>query len=145
MNDSDSVSYVLQTAREHDVRFIRLWFSDILGSLKSVAITVDELREALEEGVGFDGSSIEGFARIDESDMIAMPDAATFAILPWRPKENRVARIFCDILMPDGTPFEADPRNVLRRNLKRSADLGYTFYVGPELEYFYFASSESPQ
>jgi len=146
LNDrSESHDYVLQSAREHDVRFIRLWFSDILGTLKSVAITVGELPEALEEGIGFDGSSIEGFARVDESDMIAMPDPATFAILPWRPTENRVARIFCDIQMPDGTPFEGDSRYVLRRNLKRASDLGYTFYVGPELEYFYFANSETPQ
>jgi glutamine synthetase len=140
-----SIDYVLQTAKEHDVRFIRIWFTDILGTLKSVAITVDELPGALEEGIGFDGSSIEGFARIDESDMTAMPDPSTFAILPWRPQENRVARIFCDIQHPDGTPFEGDPRYILRRNLKRAAELGYTFYVGPELEYFYFASSESPQ
>ncbi len=146
MNDShESADYVLQTAREHDVKFIRLWFTDILGTLKSVAITVGELAEALEEGVGFDGSSIEGFARIDESDMMAMPDPTTFAILPWRPAEHRVARMFCDILHPDGTPFEGDPRYVLRRNLKRATDLGYTFYVGPELEYFYFANSEGTQ
>jgi len=146
MNDrEESIAYVLQSAREHDVKFIRLWFSDILGSLKSVAITVSELPEALEEGIGFDGSSIEGFARIDESDMIAMPDATTFALLPWRPQENRVARIFCDIQMPDGTAFEGDSRYVLRRNLKRAAELGYTFYVGPELEYFYFANSETTQ
>jgi len=142
---SESVDFVLQSCREHDVKFIRLWFSDILGSLKSVAITVGELSEALEEGVGFDGSSIEGFARIDESDMMAMPDPTTFAILPWRPQERRVARMFCDILMPDGAPFEGDPRYVLRRNLKRATDLGYTFYVGPELEFFYFANSDSPQ
>ena len=146
MNDSrESAAYVLQTAREHDVKFIRLWFTDILGTLKSVAITVGELAEALEEGIGFDGSSIEGFARIDESDMMAMPDPTTFAILPWRPAEHRVARMFCDILHPDGTPFEGDPRYVLRRNLKRTSDLGYTFYVGPELEYFYFANSEGTQ
>ncbi len=146
MNDrSESVDYVLQTSREHDVKFIRLWFSDILGSLKSVAITVDELPEALEEGIGFDGSSIEGFARVDESDMIAMPDPTTFAILPWRPSENRVARMICDIQMPDGTPFEGDPRFVLRRNLQRAIDLHYTFYVGPELEFFYFANSDTPQ
>ncbi|MDO8616762.1 MAG: glutamine synthetase family protein [Dehalococcoidia bacterium] len=146
MNDrNESMDYVLQMAREHDVRFIRLWFTDILGSLKSVAITVAELPEALEEGVGFDGSSIEGFARIDESDMMAMPDPATFAILPWRPAENRVARMFCDILMPDGSPFAGDPRYVLRRNLQRATDLGYTFYVGPELEYFYFAGSDGTQ
>jgi glutamine synthetase len=140
-----SRDYVLRTARELDVKFIRLWFSDILGSLKSMAITVEELEGALEEGVGFDGSSIEGFARIDESDMIAMPDPETFALLPWRPQERRVARMFCDVLMTDGTPFEGDPRAVLRRNLKRASDLGYTFYVGPELEYFYFADSESPK
>jgi glutamine synthetase len=146
MNDlSESRDYVLQACREHDVKFIRLWFTDILGSLKSVAITVEELPEALEEGVGFDGSSIEGFARIDESDMMAMPDPTTFAVLPWRPTERRVARIFCDIMHPDGSPFDGDPRFVLRRNLKRATDLHYTFYVGPELEYFYFANSETPQ
>ncbi len=145
MNDTnESREYVLQQCREKDVKFIRLWFTDILGVLKSVAITVEELEEALEEGIGFDGASIEGFARIDESDMIAMPDPTTFAILPWRPQERRVARVFCDILRPDGAPFESDPRWVLRRQLKRAADLGYTFYVGPEIEYFYFANSESP-
>jgi glutamine synthetase len=145
MSDAESIEYVLQTAREHDVKFIRLWFTDILGSLKSMAITIEELPEALEEGVGFDGSSIEGFARIDESDMIAMPDPSTFALLPWRPSERRVARLFCDVLTTDGQPFEGDPRFVLRRNLKRAADLGYTFYVGPELEFFYFASSDAPE
>jgi len=143
MTTSESKEYVLRMAKEQDVKFIRLWFSDILGSLKSVAITVEELEGALEEGKGFDGSSIEGFARIDESDMVAMPDPNTFVILPWRPTENRVARIFCDILQPGGQPFEGDPRYVLKRNLKRAADLGYTFYVAPELEYFYFASPES--
>ncbi|MCJ7510703.1 MAG: glutamine synthetase family protein [Dehalococcoidia bacterium] len=143
MSTSESKEYVLRMAKEQDVKFIRLWFSDILGSLKSVAITVEELEGAMEEGKGFDGSSIEGFARIDESDMVAMPDPNTFVILPWRPTENRVARIFCDILQPGGQPFEGDPRYVLKRNLKRAADLGYTFYVAPELEYFYFASPES--
>ncbi len=140
-DNGESKDYVLQMAKEHDVKFIRAWFTDILGSLKSVAITVEELPKALEEGIGFDGSSIEGFARIDESDMIAMPDPTTFAILPWRPQEHSVSRMFCDILHPDGTPFEGDPRYVLKRNLKRAADLGFTFYVGPELEYFYFAES----
>ncbi len=144
-NGRESKDYVLQTAKEHDVKFIRLWFTDILGSLKSVAITVEELPEALDEGIGFDGSSIEGFARIDESDMIAMPDPTTFALLPWRPQERAVARMYCDILHPDGTPFEGDPRYVLRRNLKRAADLGFTFYVGPELEYFYFARSDGTE
>ena len=143
MSTSESKEYVLRMAKEQDVKFIRFWFTDILGNLKSVAITVEELEGALEDGIGFDGSSIEGFARIDESDMVAMPDPNTFVILPWRPAENRVARIFCDILQPGGQPFEGDPRYVLKRNLKRAADLGYTFYVAPELEYFYFASPES--
>ncbi|HOQ27978.1 MAG TPA: glutamine synthetase family protein, partial [Armatimonadota bacterium] len=140
MQDNDR-EYVLKTAKEQNVRFIRLWFTDILGFLKSVAITVDELEEALEEGMGFDGSSIEGFARIDESDMIAMPDPSTFQILPWRPREEAVARMFCDIRTPEGEPYEGDPRWVLRRALKRAADMGYTFYVGPELEYFYFKNA----
>jgi len=135
--------YVLKTAKEQGVKFIRLWFTDILGFLKSVAITVEELEGALEDGVGFDGSSIEGFARIDESDMVAKPDPLTFCMLPWRPKEHSVARMFCDILRPGGEPFEGDPRYVLKRNLKRAADLGYTFYVGPELEYFYLQDAES--
>ncbi len=134
--------YVLKIVKDHDIRFIRMWFTDILGFLKSFAITRNELEGALEEGMGFDGSSIEGFCRIDESDMIALPDPNTFCILPWRPQdENKVARMFCDIIHPDGTPFEGDPRGVLKRNLKRAADLGYTFYVGPELEYFYFKDS----
>jgi len=135
-------AYVLNMAKEHDVKFIRLWFTDILGFLKNFAITVEELEGALEEGMGFDGSSIEGFARIDESDMIARPDPETFQLLPWRPKEHHaVARMFCDILKPGGEPFEGDPRYVLKRNLKRAADLGYTYYVGPELEFFYFRDS----
>lgn len=142
MSTSESKEHVLRMAKEQDVKFIRFWFSDILGNLKSVAITVEELEGALEEGIGFDGSSIEGFARIDESDMVAMPDPNTFVILPWRPSANRVARVVCDILHPGGQPFEGDPRYILKRNLKRAADLGYTFYVAPELEYFYFANPE---
>ncbi len=141
----DQKGYVLQSCRDHDVKFIRLWFTDILGQLKSFAITVEELEEALEEGQGFDGASIEGFARVDESDMVALPDPATFAVLPWRPRERGVARMFCDIHHPNGTPFEGDPRFVLKRQLKRASDLGYTFYVGPELEYFYFKSSDAPE
>src|SRR5262245_65930070 len=109
MTAQESLDYVLQQCRQQDVKFIRLWFTDILGSLKSFAITFEELEGALEEGVGFDGDSIEGFARSGESDMTAMPDAATFQVLPWRPRERRVARMFCDILSPDGTPFDADP------------------------------------
>ena len=103
--------HVLRTVKEHDVKFIRLWFTDILGFLKSFAITVEELERAVEEGMGFDGSSIEGFARIDESDMVALPDPSTFQLLPWRPREHHaVARMFCDILRPGGEPFEGDPR-----------------------------------
>jgi glutamine synthetase len=142
----DSKEYVLKTAKEHDVKFIRLWFTDILGMLKSFAITVEELEGALEDGMGFDGSSIEGFARIDESDMVALPDPDTFQLVPWRPLEHRaVARMFCDIIKPGGEPFEGDPRYVLKKNLKRAADLGYTFYVGPELEYFYFKDSSGTE
>ena len=138
--------YVLKMAKEHDVKFIRLWFTDILGILKSFAITVEELEGALEQGMGFDGSSIQGFARIDESDMVALPDPDTFQLLPWRPKEHHaVARMFCDILRPGGKPFEGDPRYVLKKNLERAAKMGFTYYVGPELEYFYFQNSEGTQ
>lgn len=137
--------YVLDAVREHDVKFIRFWFTDILGFLKSFAITREELEEALEEGMGFDGSSIDGFARIDESDMMAVPDPSTFAILPWRPSgHSAVARMFCDIVEPDRSPHEGDPRYVLRRNLKKAQDKGYTFYVGPELEYYYFKDADPP-
>jgi glutamine synthetase len=137
--------YVLKMANEQGVKFIRLWFTDILGFLKSVAITVEELERALDDGIGFDGSSIEGFARIDESDMVAKPDPFTFCMLPWRHTEHTVARMFCDILRPGGEPFDGDPRYVLKRNLTRAADLGYTLYVGPELEYFYFQDAGSPK
>lgn len=134
--------YVLKTSRDNNVKFVRLWFTDILGFLKSFAITVDELETALDEGAGFDGSSIEGFVRIDESDMMAMPDPNTFQILPWtHNEESSIARMFCDIQTPEGKPYDGDPRWVLKRNLKRAEDLGYTFYVGPELEYFYFRSA----
>jgi glutamine synthetase len=135
--------YVLKSAKDNGVKFIRLWFTDILGFLKSFAITIKELEVALEEGAGFDGSSIEGFVRIDESDMIAMPDPSTFQILPWRHNEqSAVARMFCDIYTPEGQPYDGDPRWVLKRNLKRAEEKGYIFYVGPELEYFYFHSSK---
>jgi glutamine synthetase len=137
--------YVLQQCRQQDVKFIRLWFTDILGSLKSFAITVEDLEGALQEGVGFDGGAIEGFARGGESDMIALPDPDTFQLLPWRPRERRVARMFCDILEQDGSPFSADPRQVLRRNLKRADDLGFRFYVAPEIEFFYFKDTEGTQ
>ena len=134
---------VIKKVAENNVKFVRLWFTDILGFLKSFAVTVNELEDALESGKGFDGSSIQGFARIDESDMIAMPDPSTFQILPWRPQgENKVARMFCDVLLPEGPAYECDPRWVLRRNLKKAADMGYIYYVGPELEYFYFKSAK---
>ncbi len=141
-----SKEYVLKMVKEHDVKFIRLWFTDVLGMLKSFAITRSELETALEEGMGFDGSSIEGFARIDESDMIAMPDPDTFRLLPWRSRENNnVGRMYCDILKPGGQPFEGDPRYVLKKVLRQAADLGYTYYVGPELEFFYFKDSKSTE
>jgi len=135
--------YVLKQVKEQNVKFIRLWFTDVLGFLKSFSILPAELEDAFDEGMGFDGSSIEGFARIEESDVIAKPDPNTFVILPWRVSDGtNVARMFCDILNPDGSPYEGDPRYVLKRNLKKAADMGYTLYVGPELEYFYFKSSE---
>ena len=143
--DEGSREYVLNAAKEHGVKFIRLWFTDILGFLKNVAIPVGQLEEALNEGIGFDGSSVAGFARIDESDKIAMPDPTTFQVLPFRPHaEGAVARMFCDILEPGGKPYEGDPRWVLKKNLKRAADMGFAFYVSPELEYFYFESPELP-
>ena len=137
--------YVLKKSHDNKIKFIRLWFSDVQGMLKSFSITVEELEGALSEGMGFDGSSIEGFSRIEESDVLALPDPSTFQILPWSPSENGVARMFCDIFEPNGKNFEGDPRWVLKRNLKKAADLGYTYYVGPELEYFYFKSEKSPE
>ncbi len=144
MSASMDKQEVLEQAKANNVKFINMWFTDILGYLKSFAITVDELELSMEEGQGFDGSSIQGFARIDESDMVAMPDPTTFAMLPWRPQEGgAVARMFCDISLPDGSPYECDPRYVLKRTLQRAAKLGYTFYVGPELEYFYFKTNDT--
>jgi glutamine synthetase len=136
--------YVLRTVEERGIKFIRLWFTDVLGFLKSFAITPQELEGAFAEGMGFDGSSIEGFARIQESDMVARPDPSTFQIIPWRSEES-VARMFCDVHNPDGTPFDGDPRNVLKRQLAKAAEMGFTFYVGPELEYFYFKDSEGTE
>jgi len=137
---------VVKLAHDKDVRFIKLWFTDVLGFAKSFSITIDELEGALTEGMGFDGSSIQGFARIDESDMIAKPDPSTFVILPYRPKDSAVvARIFCDIYEPDGNPYKGDPRYVLKRNLKMAKDMGFTFNIGPELEYFYFKSDQDTE
>jgi glutamine synthetase len=140
------VSYVLRTVEERDIRFIRLWFTDVLGFLKSFAITPTELEDAFERGMGFDGSAIEGFARVTESDMVALPDASTFQILPTGKGGGALeARMFCDIASPDGTPFPGDPRLVLRRNLERAREMGFTFYVHPEMEFFLFRSPHSPE
>lgn len=132
---------VLKRTKEEEIKFVQLWFTDLLGNLKSVEITAEELPGALEEGVGFDGSSIHGFARIDESDMLVKPDPGTFAVLPW----GNVARLICDVYQPDGTPYQGDPRWALKQALNRAADMGFTMYVGPEVEYFYFRTPEAPQ
>jgi len=137
--------YVLKITKDNDIKLIRLWFTDILGFLKCFSITPRELEEALADGVGFDGSSIEGFARIDESDMLALPDPTTFQILPWSQPQHPVARMFCDIFKPGGQAFDGDPRYVLKRNLQRATDQGYTFCTGPEMEYFYFKNAEGTQ
>ncbi len=128
--------YVLRTLEERDIRFVRLWFTDVLGVLKSVAVAPAELESAFAEGIGFDGSAIEGFARVHEADMLARPDASTFQVLPWVNEQPGTARMFCDILLPDGTPAAVDPRQVLRRELKQAAESGFTFYTHPEIEFF---------
>ncbi len=135
---------VLEIVKEKNVSFLQFWFTDVLGVQKVFSVTPSELEEGLTEGMGFDGSSIEGFCRIEESDMIAMPDPATFQLVSWRPAERPVARVICDILNPDGSPYEGDPRYALKRVLKKITDQGYTFYVGPELEFFYFTNDRSP-
>src|SRR6187455_736027 len=130
--------FVLRTLEERDIRFVRLWFTDVLGFLKSVAVAPAELEGAFSEGIGFDGSAIEGFARVYESDMVARPDPSTFQVLPWETAAGGPysARMFCDITMPDGSPSWADPRHVLRRALSRAAEAGFTCYVHPEIEFF---------
>ncbi|UCD91483.1 MAG: glutamine synthetase [Desulfobacterales bacterium] len=135
---------VLKLVKEKDVSFIQFWFTDVLGMLKTFAITPSELEGGMTEGMGFDGSSIEGFARIEESDMVALPDPGTFQLLPWR-VDRPVARMFCDVVNPDHTPYDGDPRYVLKRLLKNIGEKGYTFYVGPELEYFYFKDNKTPE
>ena len=130
---------------KYNVRFVRLWFTDILGIPKSFAINTNELDEAFSEGMGFDGSSITGFQKIEESDMIIKPDPTTFKIIPWRQQENAVARMIGDVQNPDGSPYEGDPRQVLKKNLERLTDKGYTFYVGPELEFFYFKNEKGTE
>jgi glutamine synthetase len=142
---SDEISkqeeFVMRTLEERNIRFVRLWFTDVLGFLKSVAIAPAELENAFQEGIGFDGSSIEGFARITESDMLAKPDAASFTVLPWRTANPGAAKMFCDIAMPDGSASAADPRNVLKRVLRKAADMGYTCYTHPEMEFFLFKNA----
>ena len=141
-----SKNEIMETVLENDVEFIRLWFTDLNGILKSFAITNDELENAIDRGMGFDGSSITGFQDVEESDMIAMPDLNTFTILPWRPIEKAVGRMICDVMQPNGDPYEGDPRYVLKRALARMDKMGFDhFYVGPELEYFYFKSPENPE
>jgi glutamine synthetase len=135
--------YVLRTVEERDVRFIRLWFTDVLGFLKSFAITPAELETTFEQGMGFDGSAVEGYARIQEADMVAKPDPSTFQVLPGRADDGGVARMFCDVLTTEAEPFDGDPRWVLRRNLERAAGRGFTVYVMPELEFFLFSDAES--
>lgn len=140
-----TVDDVKKIVKEKGISFIQFWFTDVLGMLKSFAITPSELEEGLTEGMGFDGSSIEGFARIEESDMIAKPDPTTFQLVPWRSGDRPVARMFCDILNPDGTNYVGDPRYVFKRLLNKVAEMGYTFYLGPELEYFYFKDSKNTE
>jgi glutamine synthetase len=144
MNAVDERAFVLRTVQERGIGFVRLWFTDVLGQLKSFAIPAEELDEALEEGVGFDGSAVAGFARVQESDMLARPDASTFQILPWRPEAPGVARMYCDVFRPDGEPFAGDPRGVLRRVLDRASEMGFSCYAGPELEFFLFQDATPP-
>lgn len=136
---------VLKAVKDNDISFIQFWFVDVLGMLKSFQITTHELENAFEEGMGFDGSSVQGFARIHESDMVAFPDPTTFQIVSWRPTERPVARMFCDIKEPNGEPYAGDPRYALKRILAKASDKGYTFYVGPELEFFIFENSSEPK
>ena len=144
--DATSKQNVLQEAKDNNVKFIRLWFTDILGTLKSFAITVDELEDALDGGMGFDGSSITGYQDIEESDMIAMPDPSTFKAIPWSPQEAPTARMICDVQTPDGDPYVGDPRHVLRRALERASEMGFdNFFCGPELEFFYFRNSNDTE
>lgn len=136
--------FVLRTIEERDIRFVRLWFTDVLGQLKSVAVAPAELEGAFAEGLGFDGSAIEGFTRVYESDMLAKPDPATFQILPWRGEHHGTARLFCDITMPDGAPSFADSRHVLKRALGTAAEQGFTFYTHPEIEFYLFRDKPAP-
>ncbi len=143
--NQQNIDYVLRSVEQRDIRFVRLWFVDILGRLKNFAISPEDLEVAFEEGIGFDGSAIEGFATPEEADMLAFPDASTFQILPWRPSHNGVARVFCDVCTPDRKPFAGDPRDVLRRMFHKAEKAGYLLNVGAELEYYYFPDEHTPE
>lgn len=143
--NQQNIDYVLRSVEQRDIRFVRLWFVDILGRLKNFAISPEDLEVAFEEGIGFDGSAIEGFATPEEADMLAFPDASTFQILPWRPSHNGVARVFCDVCTPDRKPFAGDPRDALRRMFRKAEKTGYLLNVGAELEYYYFPDEHTPE
>lgn len=143
--NQQNIDYVLRSVEQRDIRFVRLWFVDILGRLKNFAISPEDLEVAFEEGIGFDGSAIEGFATPEEADMLAFPDASTFQILPWRPSHNGVARVFCDVCTPDRKPFAGDPRDALRRMFYKVEKAGYLLNVGAELEYYYFPDEHTPE
>lgn len=143
--NQQNIDYVLRSVEQRDIRFVRLWFVDILGRLKNFAISPEDLEVAFEEGIGFDGSTIEGFATPEEADMLAFPDASTFQILPWRPSHNGVARVFCDVCTPDRKPFAGDPRDALRRMFRKAEKAGYLLNVGAELEYYYFPDEHTPE
>lgn len=143
--NQQNIDYVLRSVEQRDIRFVRLWFVDILGRLKNFAISPEDLEVAFEEGIGFDGSAIEGFATPEEADMLAFPDASTFQILPWRPSHNGVARVFCDVCTPDRKPFAGDPRDALRRMFRKAEKAGYLLNVGAELEYYYFPGEHTPE
>lgn len=143
--NQQNIDYVLRSVEQRDIRFVRLWFVDILGRLKNFAISPEDLEVAFEEGIGFDGSAIEGFATPEEADMLAFPDASTFQILPWRPSHNGVARVFCDVCTPDRKPFAGDPRDALRSMFHKAEKAGYLLNVGAELEYYYFPDEHTPE
>lgn len=143
--NQQNIDYVLRSVEQRDIRFVRLWFVDILGRLKNFAISPEDLEVAFEEGIGFGGSAIEGFATPEEADMLAFPDASTFQILPWRPSHNGVARVFCDVCTPDRKPFAGDPRDALRRMFRKAEKAGYLLNVGAELEYYYFPDEHTPE
>lgn len=143
--NQQNIDYVLRSVEQRDIRFVRLWFVDILGRLKNFAISPEDLEVAFEEGIGFDGSAIEGFATPEEADMLAFPDASTFQILPWRPSHNGVARVFCDVCTPDRKPFAGDPRDALRRMFRKAEKASYLLNVGAELEYYYFPDEHTPE